>query len=126
MQHSRVYRHLKDCTAISRTVLRSDDCALLAHLYNPESLRWLLLPWSATARRCSRTSGPADAPLIVSAEAAHVAARRHINLVNIPDYIASPPVEQVKGALELRSTVTNLAHHKMVCDEPCDRLPLVT
>jgi hypothetical protein len=39
--------------------------------------------------------------LVVSAEAAHVAARRHIGLVNIPDYMATPPVEEIQGEEEL-------------------------
>lgn len=88
-------------TAITRTVMRSDDSSLVANLYNSGSLRQLLWPWCATVRLCATSTANTDAPLIVSAEAAHVAARRHINLVNIPDYLASPPVEQVKGVLDL-------------------------
>lgn len=44
---------------------------------------------------CSATS--TSDPLIVSAEAAHVTARRHLALVHIPDYIAGPPNEAARG-----------------------------
>lgn len=81
--------------AILRAGLYGSDCTFLFNLRNSEVWEQLQRPWHAQARLCS---SQADAPLIVSAEAAHVVARRHINLVHIPDFIASPPVEQVKGA----------------------------
>jgi hypothetical protein len=68
-------------------------------------LSQLLWPWCVSARQYATGPAPgssnSDDPLIVSAEAAHVAARRHINLVNIPEFITSPPVEQVKGASQV-------------------------
>lgn len=36
-------------------------------------------------------------PLIVSAEAAHATARRHLGLVHIPDFLARPPNEAARG-----------------------------
>jgi len=44
------------------------------------------------------TSTDDTQPLIVSAEAAHVTARRHLALVHIPDFIAGPPNEAARGA----------------------------
>eukprot|EP00892_Ulva_mutabilis_P012010 jgi/Ulvmu1/9181/UM005_0281.1 len=71
-----------------------------------------LSPWCAlTSKACSLPHWPPPAqhnsrvfsnssndvePLIVSAEAAHVTARRHIALVHIPDFIAEPPNEAAR------------------------------
>jgi hypothetical protein len=92
-----VTRHTARC----RAALFVDVSESYVNFCHRDSLGQLLWPWCASVRLCASAprarSSNSDVPLIVSAEAAHVAARRHINLVNIPDFIASPPVEQVKG-----------------------------
>lgn len=59
------------------------------------------------------SAAAATDPLIVSAEAAHVTARRHLGLVHIPDYIAGPPNEAARGMATIIRImdIFDVAHH---------------